>query len=50
MAASTRKQIKPRNKKSDMRKTLKHRLAVKYVTGQRSVGKRATRAAMSEDD
>ena len=50
MAAGTRKKVKPRNQKSDMQKALKHRLAVKYVTGQRSGNKRAIRAAMSEDD
>ena len=50
MAVGTRKKAKPRNQKSDMRKALKHRLAVQYVKGQRSGIRRATRAAMGDDD
>ena len=48
--ASTRKSAKPKSSKSDMRSALKRRLAMKYVKGQRSGGRRATRAAIGVDD
>ena len=48
--ASTKKAAKPKSSKSDMRSALKRRLAMKYVKGQRSGGRRATRAAMGDDD
>ena len=50
MAAGTKKQTKQKSSRSDMRTALKRRLAMKYVKGQRSGGKRAIRAAMGEDD
>ena len=48
--ASIKKSAKPKSSKSDMRSALKRRLAMKYVKGQRSGGRRATRAAMGDDD
>ena len=48
--ASTKKTVKPKSSKSDMRSAFKRRLAMKYVKGQRSGGRRATRAAMGDDD
>ena len=48
--ASTKKSVKPKSSKSDMHSALKRRLAMKYVKGQRSGGRRVTRAAMGDDD
>ena len=50
MASTKRKTTQKKNNRSDMRRAMKHRLAVSYVKGQRAGGKRAVRAAMGDDD
>jgi hypothetical protein len=50
MASTSRKPIKNKNNKSDVRRAMKHRLAVSYVKGKRAGGRRAVRTAMDADD
>tara|TARA_R100001082_G_scaffold111211_1_gene94092 strand:+ start:4064 stop:4216 length:153 start_codon:yes stop_codon:yes gene_type:complete len=50
MASTRRKPAQKKNTRSDMRRAMKHRLAVSYVKGQRAGGKRAVKARMGDDD
>ena len=50
MANTGRKPLKNTNKKSDVRRVMKHRLAVSYVKGKMAGGRRAVRAAQGDND
>ena len=50
MASIRKKPANKKNTRSDMRRAMKHRLAVSYMKGQRAGGKRAIKAHMGDDD
>ena len=50
MASTRKKPTQKKNTRSDMRRAKKHRLAISYMKGQRTGGKRAVEARMGDDD